>query len=112
MRQLLRRRAGRDPLGSHRLVSGSCNHHYRQFLGGLLAEWPETEPVPGHLVVGLGSNERQFVTLLALDLPDDSVYVGLRAPVDYGRESFSWFDPLLDADQFDYAPSSSGLPIS
>ena len=53
---------------------------------------------------GLGANERQFATLLALDLPDDSVYVGLRAPVDYGRDSYSWFDPLLDADQIDYAP--------
>ena len=51
---------------------------------------------------GLGTNERQFGTLLALDLPDDSVYVGLRAPVDYGRDSYSWFDPLLDADQIDY----------
>ena len=53
---------------------------------------------------GLGANERQFGTLLALDLPDDSVYVGLRAPVDYGRDSYSWFDPLLDADQIDYDP--------
>lgn len=105
MVRLLRRRAGRDPLGSDRLVSGSYNHHYRQFRGGLIADWPETATVPRHMVVGLhglGANERQFGTLLALDLPGDSLYVGLRAPVDYGRDSYSWFDPLLDADQIDY----------
>ena len=107
MRQLLRRRAGRDPLAADRLVSDSYNHHYRQFRGGAIADWPTIATVPGHLVVGLhglGANERQFGTLLALDLPDDSLYVGLRAPVDYGRDSYSWFDPLLDADQIDYAP--------
>jgi predicted esterase len=53
---------------------------------------------------GLGANERQFGTLLALEFPDDSVYVGLRAPVDYGRDSYSWFDPLLDAAEIDYGP--------
>ena len=53
---------------------------------------------------GLGANERQFGTLLPLNLPDDSLYVGLRAPVDYGRDSYSWFDPLLDADQLDHDP--------
>jgi predicted esterase len=107
MMQLLPRRAGRDPLGSDRLVSGNYNHHYRQFRGGAIADWPETTKVPRRMVVGLhglGANERQFATLLALDLPDNSVYVGLRAPVDYGRDAFSWFNPLLDADQITYDP--------
>jgi predicted esterase len=107
MLRLLRRRAGRDDLASGRLVTGSYNHHYRQFRGGLIADWSETEAAPSLLVVGLhglGANERQFDTLLELDLPDDSLYVGLRAPVDYGRDSYSWFDPRLDADQIDYEP--------
>ena len=107
MVRVLWRRAGRDPLGSDRLVSDSYNHHYRQFRGGAIADWPETATVPPHVVVGLhglGANERQFATLLALDLPDDSVYVGLRALVGYGRDSYSWFDPLLDADHIDYDP--------
>ncbi len=107
MGRLVRRRAGRDPLGSDRLVSGSYNHHYRQFHGAALIEWPESEHAPPHLVVGLhglGANDRQFGTLLPLGLPLGSVYVGLRAPIDYGREAFSWFDPTLDAEHIDYRP--------
>ena len=107
MGRLLRRRAGRDPLGADLLVSGRHTHCYRQFRGRALAEWSETESPPPHLVVGLhglGANEQQLGTLLGLDLPVGSVYVGLRAPVEYGRESFSWFDPLLDAEHIDYRP--------
>ena len=105
--RILRARAGRDRLAPGRLVTGSYNHHYRQFRGGLIADWSEAAAAPGHLVVGLhglGANERQFGTLLELDLPDDSSYVGLRAPVECGRDSYSWFDPLLDADHLDYEP--------
>lgn len=108
MVSLLRRRAGRDPLGAARLVTSNHVHHYRQFQGEPLSEWPQSAPPPAHLVVGLhglGANELQFGTLVDLGLPAGSVYVGLRAPIAYGREAFSWFDPLLDAADIDYRPT-------
>lgn len=108
MPRFLARGPGRDPLGVDRLVSDAGTHHYRQFQGGLLSTWKKTDPAPPHLVVGLhglGSNEGQFETLLPLDLPDGSMYVGLRAPIDYGRDAYSWFDPLLAADRIDYGPA-------
>ena len=108
MVSLLRRRAGRDALGATRLVTANHTHHYRQFQGTVLAEWSQSEAAPPHLVVGLhglGANEQQFATLVDIDLPAGSVYVGLRAPIDYGREAYSWFDPLLDAEHIDYEPT-------
>ena len=108
MVSLLRRRAGRDVLGAARLVTANHTHHYRQFEGTTLSAWSQSEAVPSRLVVGLhglGANEQQFATLVDVDLPAGSVYVGLRAPIDYGREAYSWFDPLLDAERIDYGPT-------
>ena len=108
MLSVLRRRAGRDPLGAARLVTANHTHHYGQFQGAVLAKWSQSEPAPPRLVVGLhglGANGQQFATLVDLDLPAGSVYVGLRAPVDYGREAYNWFDPLLDAEHTDYGPT-------
>ena len=108
MVSVLRRRAGRDALGAARLVTAKHTHYYRQFEGTTLSEWSQSEPVPPRLVVGLhglGANEQQFATLVDLDLPAGSVYVGLRAPLDYGREAYTWFDPLLDAEHIDYEPT-------
>lgn len=110
MVSLLRRRAGRDGRGAARLLTAIHTHHYCQFEGTTLSEWSKSEAAPSRLVVGLhglGANEQQFATLVDLDLPDGSVYVGLRAPIDYGREAYSWFDPLLDAEHIDYESTVS-----
>jgi predicted esterase len=106
MTMLFRRRAGRDRLEAERLVTADHTHHHRRFQGRSFAE--ELDSAPPHLVVGLhglGANEEQLGTLLPLDLPEASVYVGLRASIDYGREAFSWFDPLLDAEHINYEPA-------
>ena len=104
----LRRRAGRDPLGATRLITANFTHYYRQFQGASLSEWSHSDSEPPHLVLGLhglGANEQQFATLVDLDLPSGSVYVGLRAPIEYGREAFAWLDPLLDAESIEYGPT-------
>jgi predicted esterase len=104
----LRRRADRDSLGATRLITANFTHHYRQFQGKTLSEWSHDQAAPPHLVLGLhglGANEQQFATLVDLDLAARSIYVGLRAPIDYGREAYSWFDPILDAEHIDYRPT-------
>lgn len=108
MVSLLWWRAGRDALGATRLVTANHTHHYRQFEGTTLSECSQSEAAPPRLVIGLhglGANEQQFATLVDLDLPAGSVYVGLQAPIDYGREAYSWFDPLLDAEHIEYGPT-------
>lgn len=98
---------GRDRDGSDRLVTGRFTHRVAVFQGPPVDRWALDGAAVDRLVVGLhglGADERQFATLLDLDLPPGALYLGLRAPIDYGGNGYSWYDPTLDAGQIDHRP--------
>ncbi len=99
------RRRRRDPLGADVLGTTHFDHRFARF-DGTATSGDRSDRAVG-LVVGLhglGANERQFRTLLPLDLDPGWVYVGLRAPIDYGPKAYSWYDPLQTSNDIDHRP--------
>lgn len=110
--RLRSRRPGRVPTVPGRRpalgqLRGRHTHHVAVLSGPTIGEWGAGGPPLARLVVGLhglGADERQFATLLPLELPVRTLYVGLRAPLAYGRDGYSWYDPTLEASQIDQGP--------